>query len=45
MPVCRIGCISDYVVITVIGSSMGMWALGYGLGQAVAWTRKIRDAV
>lgn len=38
-------CLSAAAVIQIMGVAMGMWAIGYGLGQAVAWTRKIRDAV
>lgn len=38
-------CLSAMAVAQIMGAAMGMWALGYGLGQAVAWTRKIRDAV
>lgn len=38
-------CLTATAVVQIMGAAMGMWALGYGLGQAVAWTRKIRDAV
>ena len=38
-------CITAAAVIQIMGVAMGMWSLGYGVGQAVAWTRKIRDAI
>lgn len=38
-------CLTAAAVIQIMGVAMGMWALGYGVGQAVAWTRKIRDAI
>lgn len=37
--------ISPEVVAMVIASCMGVWALGYGVGQSVAWVRKLRDVV
>lgn len=40
-----ITCISAEAVGQLIALAMGMWATGFGLGQAVAWTRKLRDAV
>lgn len=38
-------CLSAAAVVQIMGFAMGMWALGYCLGQGVAWTRKIRDAI
>jgi hypothetical protein len=38
-------CLSAAAVVQIMGVAMGMWALGYGLGQSVAWVRKIREAV
>jgi hypothetical protein len=29
----------------VIAACMGVWMAGYGVGQAVAWVRKLRDVV
>lgn len=29
----------------VIAACMGVWASGYGVGQAVAWVRKLRDVI
>lgn len=30
-------------VASVFGVLMGAWGLGFGVGKAVAWTRKIAD--
>lgn len=30
-------------VMKVFTVLMGMWAMGYGVGNAVAWVAKIRD--
>ncbi|WP_276514458.1 hypothetical protein [Comamonas aquatica] len=32
-------------IAKVIGSCMTVWVLGYGIGQSVAWVRKLRDVV
>jgi hypothetical protein len=37
------GCIDTAAVAAIFGALMGFWALGYGVGCAVAWTRRIRD--
>jgi hypothetical protein len=35
--------IDSYMAGYVVGWMMGMWSLGFGVGKAVAWTRKIAD--
>lgn len=37
--------IDPQTIAKVIASCMGVWASGYGVGQAVAWVRKLRDVV
>jgi hypothetical protein len=37
-------CISTGAVVKICSIVAGMWALGYGIGQAVQWTRRLRDA-
>lgn len=34
-------CIDAAAVATIVGACMTAWALGFGLGKAVAWTRRI----
>lgn len=38
------GCITAEAVGAIIAVLMGLWALGFGVGHAVAWTRKLRSA-
>lgn len=37
-------CLSTGAVAAIFGGCAGVWALGYGMGQAVQWTRRIVDA-
>jgi len=37
--------ISAETVSHIFASLFGCWALGYGVGNAVAWVRKIKDVV
>lgn len=37
-------CIDAAVTAAIFGSMAGLWALGYGIGKIVAWTRHIRAA-
>lgn len=32
-------------IVFVIGGCMGVWMAGYGVGQAVAWVRRLRDVI
>lgn len=38
------GCITVDAVVKIISVLMGLWAMGFGVGHVVAWTRKIRQA-
>ncbi len=31
------------IVVKIFSVCMGVWAMGYGVGQAVAWVGKIKD--
>lgn len=35
--------IDEIAVTKIIVFMLGMWAIGYGLGNAVSWTMRIRD--
>lgn len=35
--------IDEASVVHIVAVLMGCWALGFGMGKAVAWTRAIRD--
>lgn len=37
-------CISSGAVLEIFGIAAGCWALGYGIGLSVHWTRRLRDA-
>lgn len=37
-------CLDAAAAAWMFGAPMLCWALGYGIGQAVQWTRRIRDA-
>lgn len=39
-----VNCISEAAVVAIFAVLMGLWALGFGLGKAVAWTRALRSA-
>ena len=38
------GCIEAAAVVQIFAAVMGLWALGFGLGKSVAWTRALRGA-
>ena len=38
------GCIDAAAVAAIFAMVMGMWAIGFGVGKAVAWTRALRSA-
>lgn len=35
--------IDDIAIAKIFATLMGMWAMGYGIGNAVAWVAKIKD--
>lgn len=37
--------IDSATVAQIVATMMGCWALGFGIGKSVAWTRKIVDVV
>lgn len=36
-------CISTTAVGAIFAGLAGVWALGYGVGQSMKWTARIRD--
>lgn len=37
--------ISTVLIIKIFSTYAGCWALGYGVGKSVAWTRNIANVV
>lgn len=37
--------IDTVTIAQIIAALMGCWAMGFGIGKSVAWTRRIADVV